>query len=350
MELENTIFQKKIPDTKKLLAYGFQEEEKNYLYETTLKHGSFQVKVRIYKKTNEVLAQVLDPLTGEEYLPIRLEAARGEFIYEVKEEFCALLQDIADCCFTSLPFLLPQTNRIALLLKEKYQTPWDYPFSDDKDDACFRVPKSKKWFALILRVPEKKIRPEGKEKDIEVLNLKAKESEMPTLIQKKGIRTAYHMSHKNWISVILDDEVADEEILALAEKSRELVLGKSKNSPTGKKNWLVPANLDTYDIYDEWQNTDDVYWWQSKNMEVGDAVYVYVSFPFHAILYRAVITETNLDSGEGRKEVQMYITDRYDPNFCTFRRVMKKYGVTAVRGPRYLPDALVEYLAKKEKD
>ena len=39
------------------------------------------------------------------------------------------------------------------------------------------------------------------------------------LLNKKGIYTAYHMNKKNWVSIILDDTLKDEEIMKMVELS-----------------------------------------------------------------------------------------------------------------------------------
>ena len=347
MEPEDTIFQKKVPNVTKLLAYGFRKEDGSYIYSCSLRNGFFLLNVYVDVSPCKVTSEVLDTLTDEEYLPIRLEGARGEFIYTVRKEFENKLKDIAEKCFSSLPFLLPQTNRIVPLIEKECNVKYDYPFTDDvnKEGVSFR--SNGKWFALILKVKENKIRKDGKEKDVEVLDLKGKEEEIPLLLKKKGFYPAYHMNKKKWFSILLEDEVKDEEILALVKESKRLTEEKNSSFPGEKREWLVPSNLAMYDLRVHWKNRDIVHWWQSKNMKVGDILYVYAGAPVQAILYRGLITKTDLDLGEPRKEIEVHLTDRYDPSLCPREMVMKEYGVTTVRGPRSMPKELSDYLLKQ---
>ena len=38
-----------------------------------------------------------------------------------------------------------------------------------------------------------------------------------------GVRPAYHMNKKSWISVVLDDTLSDEQVFSLIEKSFEII-------------------------------------------------------------------------------------------------------------------------------
>lgn len=99
----------------------------------------------------------------------------------------------------------------------------DYPFEGDFNSAVLRHTDSKKWFGLIIDVPEKYYEGGGT-----AINLKCPADLSPFLIgQYKGIIPAYHMNKKHWISVMLNSDVPAEELFKLIELSYDI---------TGKRN------------------------------------------------------------------------------------------------------------------
>lgn len=55
--------------------------------------------------------------------------------------------------------------------------------------------------------------------EIEIINVKLNQNKISDLISKKGFYEAYHMNKKNWISIILDDTLNDDEIMKYIEES-----------------------------------------------------------------------------------------------------------------------------------
>ncbi len=65
------------------------------------------------------------------------------------------------------------------------------------------------------------------DENFESINLKHDPELIPNLIDTySGIRPAYHMNKKHWISVFMDDDVPDELIAKLVRRSYELVFAK----------------------------------------------------------------------------------------------------------------------------
>lgn len=54
---------------------------------------------------------------------------------------------------------------------------------------------------------------------VDIINLKIDPKEGERLFQMPGIYPAYHMNHRTWISVVLDETVPDEKVMALIETS-----------------------------------------------------------------------------------------------------------------------------------
>lgn len=116
------------------------------------------------------------------------------------------------------------------------------------------------------------------------------------------------------------------------------------------KEWIVPANPKYYDIEAAFQSADEIDWKQGAGIRTGDTVFVYVAAPVSAILYKCVVTKTDIpfpyDDGKVRMKALMKIRlqKRYPRDRFTFPVLGSEYGIFAVRGPRGIPDKLSEDL------
>lgn len=107
----------------------------------------------------------------------------------------------------------------------------DYPWQD-KSNAVFRHNAGKKWFALVMDIPESRL---GKRSDeiAYVVNLKCAPLLISSFLKDKGIYPAYHMNKAHWISVLLK-EVDSDELKALLDMSYTLTMAKVKRAnPNG---------------------------------------------------------------------------------------------------------------------
>lgn len=86
---------------------------------------------------------------------------------------------------------------------EAHKTLPDYPFEKDFTTAVFRHAKNKKWFAICMRVSERKFGGDG-DRVLDVVNLKIAPEMRDSFSERDGIYPAYHMNKQKWISVILD--------------------------------------------------------------------------------------------------------------------------------------------------
>lgn len=60
-------------------------------------------------------------------------------------------------------------------------------------------------------------------------------------------------------------------------------------------NWIIPCNLKYYDVYGAFKNLGILDWKQSNpKIEVGDCVYIYVGAPISAIVFKCLVTKTQL--------------------------------------------------------
>lgn len=106
----------------------------------------------------------------------------------------------------------------------EFGTEPDYPWNDW--NAVFRHKVSRKWFGIVMEIPETKLGLDGP-RIVDVLNVKCDPFLIGTLRQKAGYFPAYHMNKEQWISILLDGSVEDEEIKNLISMSYELTKKKS---------------------------------------------------------------------------------------------------------------------------
>ncbi|MGZ1089904.1 MmcQ/YjbR family DNA-binding protein [Lactobacillus delbrueckii subsp. bulgaricus] len=106
-------------------------------------------------------------------------------------------------------------------MKARYGDEPDFPFKKFPDYAVFRNPQNRKWYGLLMAVLLGKLT--GDEKDQQeaaVLNLKLAEGKLPALLKKADFFPAYHMNNQNWLSVLLNNDLPDEEVMAKLDESR----------------------------------------------------------------------------------------------------------------------------------
>ncbi len=103
----------------------------------------------------------------------------------------------------------------------------EHPFADSLSTSVFRHSENKKWFAVIMTVPQNRIGLYG-DKTIDIVNLKCDPLLSGSLRQDIGVFPAYHMNKEKWISVLLDDTVDSESLKWLTSISFDLTNIKIK--------------------------------------------------------------------------------------------------------------------------
>lgn len=340
MSIEEDIFRKRRVNKDFLVSYGFKKEGSFYIYSKELMNHSFKAEI-IVDEEGFVTGKVYDLDMGEEYTSFRIEDAVGDFVNTVKEEYQNILLDIAVHCFTEEAFMFEQSNRISIKIKEKYHIHPEFLWEKFPDYGVFRNGKSDKWFAIIMNLDKSKL-----VKDevglVEVLNVKL-DDKVEEYIQRKGIYPAYHSSKKNWVSIILDDTLTDDEVMRLISISYDL------SDVTG--DWIIPANPYYYDIIGAFEKTDTMYWKQPSSIQIGDMVYIYMAKPYSAILFQCEVIEINIPNDSKNNDnsisydMKFKLLKKYDKEEWTLEK-LREYGVRAIRSPRRLPKILSEELRK----
>lgn len=103
----------------------------------------------------------------------------------------------------------------------------EYPFSHYPNFAVFRHAENRKWFAVVMTIPQSKLIADA-EGMIDVVNLKCAEEILDTLWQERGIYPAYHMGRGCWISAALDGSLPPDTLNFLLGVSFELTGRKGK--------------------------------------------------------------------------------------------------------------------------
>ena len=329
--LENDIFKKYKVDLNKLTNYGFKKIQDKYVYETKFLNDSFKCIIEI--KDNKITGNVYDLEFNDIYDQFRVKDVIGEFVNNVKEEYIKILKDIRDKCFIPNLFIYDQSNRISKLIKNKYDIDPEFLF-DDNSTGVFRNKDNLKWFGIIMNINSSKL--DNKlNKDVEVINIKINKDDLDSLLKVNGIYKAYHMNKKSWISIVLDDSLDDSYIMNLIDYSyRSNILFNE---------WVVPVNMDYFDVEDYYDNHDDPVIKMSSSMNVGDIVYVYLSKPYSCILYKTVIKELDVYHEYDGRFAYVDILKKYNREDITFSK-MKELGVGAVRGARRITKELSNYI------
>ncbi len=117
-----------------------------------------------------------------------------------------------------------------------YSTEPDYPWADTPRAAVFRNAGNRKWFALVMEVPQDKLGLVGTKK-LDIVNFKCDPILISSLRGETGIFPAYHMNKASWITAALDGSVPAETIELLLDVSYELTKPKPRRKAAkGKEN------------------------------------------------------------------------------------------------------------------
>lgn len=89
----------------------------------------------------------------------------------------------------------------------------DYPF-EDMENTIMRHKLSKKWFALIFERDDKLC-----------INVKADPMDVVSLCDfYKGAAPGWHMNKRHWVTITLNEDIADDDVIALIHDSYRLTM------------------------------------------------------------------------------------------------------------------------------
>lgn len=233
MTIEEKIFQRKKFIPQRMLEHGFIKTPSGFTWESDFMDGNFQAIIMVSDK-GHVSSKIIDKMTNEEYTPIRIGTRTGAFVNSVRAAYEDILTSLVKNCCEDVLFASDQANRLASYIMEKYRIYPDFPWGQKQYQtyATFRHEDNKKWFALLMDLKWDSLLKNGDVSKVGVVNLKINPKEVEELISIRGIYPGYHMNHKHWISVILNDTLGDDLLADLVDKSFNLT--KSKKSVRNK--------------------------------------------------------------------------------------------------------------------
>ncbi len=223
--MEEELFRKSFPLFEELNPYGFVVKEDGYYYTKNILQDTFQIRVWIMSD-GKVVGKVWDLDMDDEYHGYRMEKNLGEFSGRIRDEYIQTLMDIKNKCFFTKNFVSEQANRLSQKILELFGDSPSFEWDSNPDFGVFKNADSKKWYALIMHIDRDKIK--AGEGFVDVLNVKLPEEDIPKLLLRKGFYPAYHMNKKYWISISLDEELTDEEIMAFIQISYQYTILKKK--------------------------------------------------------------------------------------------------------------------------
>ena len=337
LNIENDIFKRTNVNFNLLEKYGFKKENNTYIFEKVFFNNDFKAIINIDDK-GLISGKVIDLQIDEEYTNIRTEMT-GEFVNNVREAYKDILIDIRKHCFETNYFISRQANRINRYIKEKYNDEPEFLWDKSPGHAVYRNENKNKWYGIIMNLDLSKL--DNGTGEVEIINVKLDESKIQELLKEKGFYKAYHMSKKDWISIILNDTLKDDEIISLIDESYDLI--------SAKEEWIVPANPKYYDVINCFNDSDEILWKQSSDIHVNDIVYLYVADPYSKIMYKCKATEVNIpyeykDNNLSMKYVmKIKLLEKLDNKDYNFK-YLNKLGIKAIRGPRKITKEISEKL------
>lgn len=203
-----------------LLAHGFRHAAEKYVYECLLEDGAFLLHLTIDDHLHD---EVIDLQTNEPYSLYKLSSLSSGFAYAMKQNVESIIQGLfPELSNDNNPFALPCFQYLEEAMTKRFDEPTDNPF-EDEDIRIFRLKQNRKWYGIAMQIPANKL---GFAGDNEILGLcvRVEKGYAEQYIDHKLVFPAYHMNKKNWVNLVLDDRLTQEETLDHLLRSRSIVM------------------------------------------------------------------------------------------------------------------------------
>ena len=216
-------FENKNIDYNKLLDYGFEIQDNNYILKTKIYDEQFEVIVNI--SNNEQTSKLIDLVNEDEYILVDIQDSTGEFVGKVKEEYENILDNIINKCTTPNIFKSKQAKEIIKYVKEKYDNDLEYLWKKFPNNAVWRNKENNKWYGALLVISERKLEIDS-DKVVDIIDLRYQKESINEIIDNNKIFAGYHMNKDSWITIKLDNSMELREIYKLIDNSYLLSLEK----------------------------------------------------------------------------------------------------------------------------
>ncbi len=123
-------------------------------------------------------------------------------------------------------------------------------------------------------------------------------------------------------------------------------------------NWLIPCNLNNYNIIDAVKELEVIDWKQTTNINVGDTVYIYAGKPVSAIICKCNVQKIDMDKQEiddtkfivndapfanSTRNMRLFIEEIYDNDLLKYEDLVE-HGASNVQGPSKISEELYKYI------
>lgn len=189
----------------KLEDFGFRDNR----YEKLICDNQFLLTLTFID--GRIFSKVADTASGEEYVLHLVENSAGSYVGTVRQEYeSALNKFIEDCCEDNI-FGGEITKALIEYVREKYGDELEFLWDRLPDAAIWRRKDSRKWYAALLVISERKLGLDS-DKPIDIVDLRGDPDELNNLVDGVKYFRGYHMNKKHWLTIRLDGSVALDEI------------------------------------------------------------------------------------------------------------------------------------------
>lgn len=216
-------FENKSIDYNKLLDYGFELLDNNYILKTKIYDEQFEIIVCISK--NEQISKLIDLANEDEYVLVDIQDSTGEFVGKIREEYENILDDIVSKCTIPNVFKSEQAKEVIKYVKEKYNDDLEYLWQKFPNNAVWRNKDNNKWYGALLVISERKLEIDS-DKIIDIIDLRYQKENISTIIDNSKVFAGYHMNKDSWITIRLDGSMNIKEVYKLIDNSYTLSLEK----------------------------------------------------------------------------------------------------------------------------
>ena len=218
--MTDKIWQNKKPNLAKLILYGFEKQDDEYLCHRTLLDGQMKLTVSV-SQDGTLRTEMTDCATGEAYILHRVPEATGAFVGQVRTEYEAVLEEIVANCFDTEIFKSKQAKQVIEYIRKTYGDELEFLWQKFPNSAVVRRQDNQKWYVAILTVSRRKLGFDSDE-NAEIIDLRANPEEMTAIVDCINYLPGYHMNKKHWFTICLDGSVSTDEICQRIDKSYAL--------------------------------------------------------------------------------------------------------------------------------
>ena len=204
-------FKDKTPNAKKLLCFGFRQEQDGWRLRLPVADGALFLTLFISPR-GDVRTRVTDVDTEEEYILYLVDEAQGTFVGDVRKDVETALRTVAETCFDrTASFDGGDAAAVLDYAREKYGGQPEFLWDRTPDSFILRRKDNGKWYAVFMTIAKNKLG-DFPEDPIGVLNVKAPPADVGALSDGERFFPARHMNKRHWLSIPLDGTVPCGEI------------------------------------------------------------------------------------------------------------------------------------------